>query len=160
MRALLLALSVLILAGCPTPGTQGPKGDKGDQGPIGPEGPRGLGGASGDVGPQGIQGIQGLLGGGLYAAHSDVYCKKTTNAPVQGLGAALTVECDSVNDLGLSGACYGQGRQDLYLEGSRPISWSTVGAKAAWSCAWVFDSGVTPAALPNATAEICCIPKP
>ena len=74
MRALLLSLSLLLLA-CPTPqGPQGPEGQtgpRGDPGPTGPQGPAGMDGApgakgdpgpTGPVGPEGAAGPQGIQG--------------------------------------------------------------------------------------------------
>jgi hypothetical protein len=142
---------VVMLVSCTKEGPAGPVGSQGIQGLKGDKGDKG------DQGIQGIQGIQGVAGGGWYTAHTDTYCKKATNAPVVLSGAQLQVDCDDPLDLGLSGSCYGHGRSDVYLNESRQLSWETVGAKAAWLCTWLFDTGVTPVALTTATAEICCV---
>lgn len=102
--------------------------------------------------------MPGPVGGGLYMSHADVYCNQVKGA---GPGNAMTlvVECDSGEDLGLTGTCYGQGRADVYLNGSRPAGWSSIGTKPQWVCSWAPSSGTALVNLPDATAEICCIRK-
>ena len=62
---LILALLVVPLTACPTPGTSGgqgpagPQGEKGERGPMGPPGPAGPMGLRGPVGPAGPPGPPG-----------------------------------------------------------------------------------------------------
>lgn len=159
MRPFLLAVAVLLLCPACERGRQGPEGPQGPAGPAGPTGPQGPVGPTGPKGDQGDPGMPGMPGGGYYTSHLDVYCKQAKGATIAS-NMTLSVECDSGEDLGLTGTCYGHSRSDVYLNESRPLVWSSVGAKPAWTCSWVSADGVTKVDLPNATAEICCIKKP
>ncbi len=160
------SLVAVALLGC-SGGARGPAGPEGPEGPVGatgPQGPIGPTGPKGDTGMQGMPGAPGMPGVNFYQSHSDVYCNT-----VQGAGAAnnmeLLAECDSAEDLGLTGACYGtltQGTQNppqAYHTGGRPIGWTSVGAVPGWQCNWAPLTGTALVELPLATAQVCCIRK-
>ena len=158
-----LAVVAFSVAACtPVKGDTGPKGDTGARA-QGPKGDTGSQGAAGSAGEPGAPGMVGPQGGGKYVTNRDIYCHAVRGAAVSGVdGAAVSASCDAREDLGLSGSCYGNfGGSlgfDLYLSESKQVGWEVgVTAPAAWTCGWTFREGVTSRALPNATAEICCI---
>lgn len=160
MKTLFPFMLVAVL-GCTGQEARGPAGPTGPAGPAGPKGDTGLQGPKGNDGAQGIQGQQGVPGaanGGLYASHSNVYCKTAQGAPAN--TGLVFVECNSTADLGLTGSCFGQGRSDVYVDVSRADGWDQTNVKPRWTCAFNFASTSTPVALTNATAQICCIHNP
>lgn len=161
MHRFIFLLLIASLTACDA--IQGPKGDTGSQGLQGDQGVQGIQGIKGekgDKGDKGDQGIQGLTGGGLYVAHSSLYCRTVTGATVAG-GLTLHAKCDSYKDLGLTGSCeistvVGQG----LITGNRPLGWDADGATPEWQCNFTVPDGVTPVDLPSAAAHICCIKVP
>lgn len=130
------------------------EGLRGEQGPQGPPGEIGA------TGPQGPQGSAGATGGGLYTSRQDVYCKQLLGARADA-GFVLEVECNDPADPPLIGSCDGVTDPNAMLSTNRPGGWGDTTsslAKSTWICTWTFPSqGVTPAELPGATANICCI---
>lgn len=165
MHRLALLSAALLLTACPA-ADRGPQGDVGPQGATGATGAQGLAGPQGPTGQQGLPGQPGIPGpmgpadAGPYNSHSDVYCKTVTGATVA-LSWQVGAECDSVNDLGLTGSCSGQARPDIYLSINQPSLWGTPGGKASWWCGWTAADGGSPVDdLPTVKATICCIRKP
>lgn len=157
-RLIITALIATALLGC-SEGARGPAGPEGPEGPVGPTGPQGPRGDQGPKGDPGMPGATGMPGGGLYTSHADVYCREVKEATAANL-MQVVAECDSAEDLGLVGTCYGHGRPDVYLNFSAPEGWDTTGAKPAWRCGWVRDDfTLPPVTLPDAVARICCIRK-
>lgn len=160
MRSFIIAaVSIALFAGCSERGPQGEQGPQGEIGPKGDTGPQGPKGDTGGKGDTGDTGQQGIPGGGLYTAHGDVYCNEVTTAPIVGTNPQAVAQCNSVDDLGLTGSCSGTNNPDAFLYENRPNLFSTVGSKAEWRCGWNFRSSTTPVALNDIRATVCCIRK-
>lgn len=159
MLPVLFVLPLCLLLACDsTTGAQGPKGDTGAQGPVGPAGPAGPQGPQGPQGEAGLPGPQGAIGGGHYTAREDLYCVRKTGTTA-GIGG-LTVRCEEVDDLPISGRCGGSGSSAAtVLRDNRSEHWDVPSTKAGWTCEWALASDVTgpPPAFPLAQAEICCV---
>lgn len=159
-RSLFLCLALLSLAACSS---------KGDVGPAGPQGPAGPAGPAGPTGAQGPAGDQGPAGGGLYTQRSDVYCSgrvglyEADGGVSSGLGA-MTLSCDTSNDLPLTASCSGTDQFNQYVNvASLPQDWpgtSDPQAPAAWRCVWQKESGASNPDMPTAEGHICCIHHP
>src|SRR5690606_3698255 len=111
MLRTLLVLPLCLFLACDTSGT-GPKGDKGDRGPAGPVGPQGPTGPQGPQGEAGPPGPQGAIGGGLYTSREDLYCVRATGSSAAG---DLSVRCEDVADLPISGRCGGSGSSEAHV---------------------------------------------
>lgn len=158
MLRALLVLPLCFFLACDNAGT-GPKGDTGDRGPVGPAGPQGPQGPAGPQGPQGEPGppgAQGAIGGGLYTSREDLYCVRETGTT----SGSLSVSCEEVWDLPVSGRCGGSGSsQATVLRINTSESWDIPTGRAAWSCDWALAETMTvpSGGFPLAQAEICCV---
>lgn len=144
MRPTILAIGVVLVAGCLA---RGPEGEQGEPG------------ADGAQGAQGERGLPGPAGGGLYTSRQNVYCKKAMGAQAAA-AYRMQLECDSPKDLPLTGSCEGVNEANAHLVGNAPTGWgkdASLQSTAGWQCAWAFNPGPGPAELPQATVHLCCI---
>ena len=139
-------------------GPVGPAGAKGDTGAQGAAGTAGLMGETGATGQQGLMGVAGAQGGGKYTTRQDVYCRTASNPAIVGRNASIEAQCDSIDDLGLIGHCFGV---DPFDDNVRLfLAYPTFEASAQparFSCYWGYREGADAGALPQATARVCCI---